>query len=181
METLIEKVNEKFVFKKVITFKESQISSVVDLWCNEEKINATLTSDTLTFAGEIACSVIYCDLENSLDNLALKNSRFTVLSWSYTLISDNQIEIQAEISLLADIYQHDEFACVSEVIDLEKNIENNESIIIYYSSDEEEVWEVAKRFATPIQILKDQNDITEDIISSQSVLVISRAWGDKDE
>ena len=110
-----------------------------------------------------------------LDNLALKNSRFTVLSWSYTLISDNQIEIQAEISLLADIYQHDEFACVSEVIDLEKNIENNESIIIYYSSDEEEVWEVAKRFATPIQILKDQNDITEDIISSQSVLVISRA------
>lgn len=192
-DKLIEKLNEKFVFKKVITFKESQISSVVDLWCNEEKINATLTSDTLTFTGEIACSVIYCDLENSveygnvgvefefnkkiglLDNLALKNSRFTVLSWSYTLISDNQIEIQAEISLLADIYQHDEFACVSEVIDLEKNIENNESIIIYYSSDEEEVWEVAKRFATPIQILKNQNDITEDIISSQSVLVISRA------
>ncbi len=196
---LEETLTEKFVFKKNINLNETQILSVIDFWGQENKIDASINGDEANFCGNIDGSLLFINVDNSPEyhnvkidfdfckkfNENLTNtifeSEFFINNCSYRLVSDNQIEIQIEVIINAEIYKKVEIDVLKEVIDLEKPVDNNESIIIYYSTDEEDVWSVAKRFSTPLQVFKEQNNLVEDTIDSQSVLVISRMWGNKDE
>ena len=191
LNKLVETIHERVVVKKNLVLNDNQISSIVDLWCCEDKIDGLLENECLKISGVIESSILYCDMDNNPEqknakleyelnkkitnsNLKIKNINQKIQTCSYTLISENQIEIQAEIYIFAEIYEECESDCVSDLIENNEALGIDDSIIIYYCDEEETVWNVAKRFSTPVSSLMEQNGLSDDLISSQSILVISR-------
>ena len=189
---LSEKIAERIIVKKNLTFNDNHISSVINSWCKEDNIKGNLEEDTLKLSGSVECSVLFCNIDNipeykgvKLDyefnkkvninnNQIVSSIEQKIIGCSYTLISENQIELQIEMYVFAEIYEKHSCEFVVELIDNENPLVCDDSIIIYYCEKDELVWDIAKRFSAPVRLLKEQNNIAEDHAVSQSVLVISR-------
>ena len=196
LNKLVETINERIVIKKTVSLNDNHISSVADLWCKEVSVDGIIENGDLKLSGLIECSMLFCNVDNvpehkdfKLDyefskkindnsNLFVSNLEQRITSCSYTLISNNQVEIQAEACVCAEIYEKHVCECVCDVVENESVKDCDDSIIIYYCENDESVWNIAKRFLTPLNTLKEQNNLTDEFVSSNSVLVITRMWGD---
>jgi len=195
IDRLVDTINDKVVIKKTLTLNESQISSMIDLWCNEVKISSMLNDENIKLSGNIECLMLFCNIDNIPEYKEFKfdyefNKKVTnndkenyvaashrIISSSYTLLSDNQVEVQIELQIFAEIFEKIECEFICDLLENDKPIECDDSIIIYFCDKEESTWNIAKKFLTPVKLLIEQNEINDDIVSSQSVLVISRMWG----
>lgn len=189
----LDLTNDKIIVKKTCTLNESSISEIIDLWSTINLGKSKIDNKEFTITGNVNASLLYLKNDNSPDLLDIKfdfdykklvnikdREKLKIIpniiptNYSYTVLSSNQIELHIELSIETEMFNEYECEYVNEVEISDEKLISEESIIIYYCSEDENVWDISKRFSTQIQKLKDQNNLTDDIVNSQSVLIIPR-------
>lgn len=184
---------DRFIVKKTLEFTDGAIGSVIDMWCdikgssckfegNTLKINGTMLVNLLTYdcEGVPNCFERPIDFEYTYkteENLQNPEAAYeiTVSHCSYTITGENTVSVAAEPQITVSIY--DNVRC-DVIVDVQKD-ENSEnancrksSIVLYFASKGEKLWDIARRFNSSVEEIKELNAVSEDILSTPQKFII---------
>jgi hypothetical protein len=98
-----------------------------------------------------------------------------VINTTYSMSSDNRVELRAALRLNGCLYQVRSVEVIKEITineDAPKNRDNEYALKLYYAEENEVVWDIAKRYNTGAQAIITENDMESDRISSPAMLLI---------
>ncbi len=194
LEAVPQVVNSVCVVKNALVSQDEEIDCIFDAWCtlknsvartdNENNININGTADYIVFARNKSGAPIFLDKEDNftvtipVGNLTQDSQveiNLTPISCSYNLASDNSVEVKSEIKVSG---------CVRNVMNIEgirdisvdedepvhKN--NNYALKIYYTEENEDLWDIAKKYGTSVSAIIEENEIENDTISGSKMILI---------
>ena len=191
-EKIVSRVNEKFICKKVLEFSDNSIGSVIDIWSDAGPSTVKCVESKVTMNGSVNIGVLGYDTEDTpvfyeknIDyeysfDLDTPPTKFRCIpdvktnNISYNLLDAGRLEIRADLIMNAVIYDEISNNVVTSVeIETEKEKQNNSlPLILYYSTEGEEIWDIAKQYNASPEDISKLNDISGDIIENDKVLLI---------
>jgi len=185
-------LNERFICKKMLEFSENTFGSIIDIWCENKAGQTKLEDGNLSLSGTaVVCLLLYDGddqpqyFERSIDyeynnNLKEKfdssivDAEIIPTTCAYTVISENKLEVRVELSLSAAIFKNQ---IISVVLDSQIGTENTNQkkkapIIVYYASEKEDIWDIAKAYRSDCADIMSINELDDDILSTARVLLI---------
>ena len=179
---------ENVVFETSI-YDESNFT-VIDSWVNNIKISyekqsggygllITATFNTLIRNEDAVFSIIYREhtfeatIPTEGTECTAENIRANVLSISALHTQDSRIKFSADILLEADIYTIYKVSGFTDItVNNTESYDNSAKFIIYFAKQNEEIWSVAKENHTSVEIIKNINHLTEDILTEDKMLLL---------
>lgn len=98
-------------------------------------------------------------------------------SVSFTLVSENRIDIRYELSINTTIFGTEEHMVVTNIaIDEQRQKEkrNSPTVVLYFAKSGEKVWDIAKQYNTSQNSIKLANNAEFDEIEKDQMLIIPR-------
>ncbi len=191
-DKLSANVSENYSCKKGIEL-DFNINSVIDLWCSLQSCYTKFEEDKMLINGTLIAGMIICD-ENNIPLYIEKPIEFEykypfaqgkgvphcepeieIVSCSYTITSANKIELQAQISINAGIYEKKEISLIYDVnIDNNKPItkQKNGAMIIYFPEKEDTLWSVANKYSASVDEIAKINSLENQSLNSVKMLII---------
>ncbi len=192
IESIYNKFSELFVCKKTLEFSDGDIEKIIDHWCltsvagYKVEQNFVIISGTVNIcilAENVSGTVNYferpIDFEYRFDagklpqNIRLEPS-VAVANSSFAPAGQNALEIKIELSLTASIYKVKQMKLITDLTikeDKKCSSADDCSIIIYYATKGESVWNIAKKFgASPDEIMA-VNSVGEQIFDNTQLLI----------
>ena len=188
-------INNMCVIKSTLTSTDDEIDCIFDAWCNLKnisivpdmdekclKVNGTVTyiviaknidKNPVLIEKEESYSVSV-PVENISENLRI-NLKLIPVSCSYNLTSDNTIEIKAELKATGYINNIFVINGITEIIineDEPINKNNKYALKIYYTDENEDLWEIAKKYGTSVSAIIEENEIEDDTIAGNGMILI---------
>ncbi len=92
---------------------------------------------------------------------------------SYNVINENSVEINLNINAEGIVYDE---RIVSPVVDisLAEETEKKPSLTVYFADKGEELWNIAKKYGSSVEAIKEMNNLTDDIASKGTRLIIPK-------
>ena len=115
------------------------------------------------------------ELSSVSDNMRCE-ARAIVLGNSFTMISDDKIEIKTEMDFNVIVYSRLRLSTVDTItVDEDQPIDTKDKspVVLYYADKGERVWDIARKYFTSAQIIKRNNDIDCDVLDENKMLLIS--------
>ena len=106
------------------------------------------------------------------------NPDIKLLSCDYSLVAPNKVDLRFDINILGEVVSNQSERCVSEIsIDYSssKKAEDIPALTIDYCDKGEEVWDIAKKYNTCPDAIKEENGIDCEIIDAHKVILIPSA------
>ncbi len=195
VETSSYPISSICVLKNTINPLDNEIDCIYDAWCTLK--NCSSHSDTdgqcININGTNSCIVLAKNLEGnpvllekeenfttsvSVENITKLSQaavKVTPLSCSYMLSSDNTIELKSELRVSGCVKNYETISCISDIIineDSPINKNNDYAIKIYYTSENEDLWEIAKKYGTSVSAIIEENEIEDDMITGGGMILI---------
>ncbi|MDR2073826.1 MAG: DUF3794 domain-containing protein [Oscillospiraceae bacterium] len=185
--------NDSFVCKETIEFPENKILKVIDIWNDRSKVNLELQNEELFYVGTITMSILAVDVDSipfyaereveftkkAPEGLELNNSSpessLTLDSINFKISGDNRLDLKFEININTDFIGKNKINFITEVSADEtkpKNKETDTALTVYYADSGESIWEIAKRYNTTVNKIKDENEIDFDILENERAILI---------
>ena len=183
-ETIVEKAN--------VDFTDTSISKVVDVWV--EKGNVVCSGDSqASLNGKYNVCILAVDTENSFVytertmeythaiQIGSDFSKLTCyasaecISVGFRFCSEKRIEVRTELLVTGEIYDDRSVYVVSAVKADENNLRRKDdsvSLILYFASAGEDVWGIARDYCTGVSRVREENELSEDILTSDRMLMI---------
>lgn len=165
-----------------LTFEDEIMAEIIDVALSVQ--NAYIKSGNLIFEfmytvtyydanGSICCKEGMTELSLQLDAQEVQGiAGANLLSYDYLLQSANALELRINMEYNACLYS----ACqISYLTDIElKEAQEAESpvLTVYFASDNETVWDIAKKFRTDSSLIMKENELTSEEIKSRRILLI---------
>ena len=89
----------------------------------------------------------------------------------------NLIEIKAEMQCYLTVYRKETIEIITELrLDTEHPLGDHSKcgLVVYFGEKGERLWDIARRYATSVSVLKQLNDLGEDVLNEKKLLLISR-------
>lgn len=171
---------------------DNSITRVVDLWCDGISSICSSGSGVLNIKGKLTLclfaldgdGVPFCcekavdfsaELECPDDGLTYTaRTDISVPSPSYRITGDNCIEIKADVIISAAVYGEGSIRCITSVsTDEDKRKQRDEAaaLTIYYADEGESLWDIARRYCTSVEAIRNENKITGDTASRGMMLI----------
>lgn len=185
-------ISESFSTKSVIEYNEGTVEKVYDIWCTvgntAEKPEGS--SDGINISGMLMISAL---IRNSEGNPVLieKETAFdhTIpgeesdklniyikpCGCSYSISSDNKIEVTADLIICGKKYGTSEISGVSEIKilgDTVKSRDGNYSVKLYFCSEGENIWDIAKKYSTSVEEVMRENNLYDEKVNENCMLLI---------
>ena len=168
----------------------ADLTTVVDVWCEQRSVKATAQDNQLIISGTLAAYVLY---EDGSGALSLKESEsqyqiiepigevsnvkcepvMTVTGCDYRIL-ENGLEIRADMHARAVVFECMNEKVIDDITLGEETPNNAHSLFIYYAAQGERLWDIARKFKTTVSSIMQENDLSEDSIVSNKALLI---WG----
>lgn len=166
-----------------------------DLHCQVRNINMQLLSDTnrIRVSGMLCCSLlagdaegtpmllekeeafeVYTDSDTPVDNAVLQ-AEVTPTDCTYHLSSDGRISVQATLMLRGCLCPSARHVCLSGLtVDGENKLvrDGDYALKLYYGVEHENVWDIAKRCRTSVGAIMEENDLTNEQLTTAGMLFI---------
>ncbi len=193
----IEKISnyftDNFICKNKIEVNNGTIGTVIDLWCDPMVNSCRIDGENLVAFGTMQICILAYDsesnpayFERSVDfeykhpipecnSLMRCKTDITLNNVSYTILSNQSIEISAELNVNATVYTCKKMSIVNEVEISEKKSKNSSAdtaMIIYYAEDGEKVWDIARKYNSSPDEIIEINSITDGILACGKPLLI---------
>lgn len=188
---IIDEICEVYICKKKIDFSDGDICGIVDLWCDCIIHNCHTTDSSVIIGGAVNVSMICensageinfferpIDFEYRYDAGELPQKvhcvpKVCVLNSGYSISGDNSLDIRVELQINASVYEDKILDVLSDIKIGDKCtlVNSDYSMIIYYASCGETVWDIAKRFNTSPYEICNINEIS-DVLESDKTLLI---------
>lgn len=189
-ERVCDSVTEPFSVKKTLDIPASPTSKIVDMWCYSTPLGCTSDDNAVTVKGNVTFCLIIRDSAGEpsyYERVYDFDSRMTaalperyelkcavdVMSCSGVITADG-VEVKSELQISADVIEQILQRVVTEAqLGEEKQRRHSaSSIIVYFASDGERLWDVARRYSTSPDAVASVNSLTGDIIPTGKTLVI---------
>ncbi len=192
---IIENVNANFSCKKNIEFSESALSAITDMWCDVQTKTVNFCDEEMKISGVVTAYIVAQDkdlipvfYEKQIDfeyshpikcEGELKSSpEVTATGMSYTLSSENSMELRIELNVCAAIYKCSSLPLITNIIiDDNKPVDKNDNgaMTVYFASTGERLWDIARRYFANLEEIKQINDIYDDIVDDDKMILIPTA------
>ena len=95
-------------------------------------------------------------------------------SISYSVSGANNVDIKINFDIYAALYSCQRYDMVTDVMgDESKAIDKDTaSLTVYYASEGEKIWDIARKYHTSLNMIKNENDLLEDTLKSDCMLLI---------
>lgn len=170
-------------------------SKIYYMWCTPKNVNAVILSGenklslsgmlTYTMAAQDSTEmiimpdkdeafeeVIELDSENAGDSAS---AEITVSAVSYNISTDNVLTAKAEINAEISLFSSSSVKALSDIAvdgSVKKVRDGDYAIKLYYGTENEDVWEIAKRYSTSVDAIIEENELDSDKLSQSGMLII---------
>ncbi|MDR1364594.1 MAG: DUF3794 domain-containing protein [Oscillospiraceae bacterium] len=189
-----------FTHKYVIDI-DNKISKILDVWSDDVRVSYN-QNDGSGISAKIEISILALDsdfspiylereiefkketpvnlgklLSSTNENSDFSNKIFLKPEISLInsrLTSENQINISFEINIISNVFNDIKISNVSEITADESRIRSKDdsALTVYYASKGEKIWDIARRYGTTIDKIKDENEIDYNTLSENKILLI---------
>ena len=174
---------------------ESMPVNIYDLWCVPKNINTRLLADekriivsgmlTYTTAGKDSSGLIaMTDKEEAFEESfeldefcpdGKASAEVSVKNVSYNITSENTLVVKAEIRAEISVCTASSIKAISEVnVDdsVKKVRDGDYALKLYYGVENEEIWDIAKRYSTSVDAIMEENDLYSERLEQNGMLLI---------
>lgn len=188
---ITENVNQSFNCKKNFEFPEGAISKVADMWCEARADSVKFVDNAMRVCGTVTAYIIAGDHDNipmfyekaidfeythPMDTLGeFKCSpEITVTGANYTLTGECNMELRIDLNICASVYKCSNVPLITEIKVNDKPVQktNSGAMTVYFASTGERIWDIARRYFADVEELKQINEISDDILTSDKMILV---------
>lgn len=186
---------ETFRNNAKISEGENVPQTVYSMWCVPKNINSRFSDDgkkiiisgmlTYTMAAKDSAGMIVMPdkdeaFEETLDidgdfSGAFITADIDIIGVSYNISSDNILMAKADISARISVYTSSSIRALSDIsIDegTKKQRDGDYAIKLYYGVENEDIWDIAKRYSTCVSAVMEENELANDRLENGGMLLI---------
>ncbi len=192
MEQLSEIVRDNFSHKDTVNLSDANVSKLIDAWSDTCSVNPHFEEENIVFK----CKMNICILALDNENIPMYIERILEFEHSKpfdsnpsemvceikmlpgaincSLMGSNSIEIKINPELFGEIYVSKKQDMVISVMTDETSAvpKDDASLTVYYASAGEDIWDIARKYYTCAEMIKRENDISEDKVKNSGMLLI---------
>lgn len=193
LSSLLDKIEETYTLKSSIELGDPGITELIDAGGDITNVKCFIKEGQINFEGKINVCILAKDGEEvpfyaerlvefehgyrlkGEANSAFCEDNVTLRSCECRLIGRNTIEMIAELQVNANVYADNKYMSITDIfVDGEKPKEKDKktAITLYYAEPGEELWDIARRYCTSVEKIKEENDIEEDKLQDRNMLFI---------
>lgn len=178
--------------KSTIDFSSQAVNQVIDVWCNKVTSGVNIDKDNANGNSNLGLSIIFIDEndkiqynEKNIDydfSFKLKDEYETLNCESvvqiekleFNKIGKDKIELKIQARIFVTAYAiQNKRVCMDISVNEEKiKTTDNTALTVYFSSKDEKVWDIARRYNTTVNAINEENDIHGDTVQQDSMLII---------
>ena len=94
----------------------------------------------------------------------------------FIILGDNEIEVDLNIRITLSVFDVRKQDVISEIAVREETTEQllKTPLVLYYGTKGESLWEIAKKYLVPLDVVMTSNGLTQDILERDTMLFIGR-------
>ena len=186
-------ISETFRIKSSLTKPDSVLTRVYAAWAEPSGI--ALSADPAQETGAVLSGVLHCCVlaaDEADHPLMLEQDEpvtwalpsvsaeqelppVTVRSCTYTLSGSDTVSLQAELAVSGTVLKQGTCRLLTEVsVDSSERLpaEDDYALRLYFGQPEESLWDIAKRYHTAPDAVREENALAEDTLGAAQMLLI---------
>lgn len=188
-----QNIDSSFSVNGTIEFTEFNISRVIDIWSDVSSINGKYENGEILFEGKMNVCILAIDLEETpfyieriidvrhkkpLDSDCeeiIVESEICPTAIGYRITGSGSIEVKADINLNATVYtckKHNTISGATASETQPQTKDSNAALTIYFAEPGETIWDIARKYYTYEDAIKEENDISEEVINQSRMILI---------
>lgn len=169
----------------------SDVSSVLHIWCSDltgkmkgkgDKAEANCSAvlcilytdgkGTPTYAEKNADFTVSCKLKESYENLKCDfDIQMRDIEWKIT--AKDKLEVKMKTGVIYNIYACESVRAVKDIKVLaEKKNADDAALTLYFGSEGEDLWEIAKKYNTTKAAIQNENALQGDVTEKDGMILI---------
>ncbi|MBR4762303.1 MAG: DUF3794 domain-containing protein, partial [Clostridia bacterium] len=183
-------VNDTFNCRRETELPEA-VSRICDIWCEVRESTAEFEGDCLIAKGNATANIIAFDdsgapvfYEKGIDfeyrfKLPRESANFkgepqvSVLSVSYTIQSENRMEIRAEMAIHAVVFESKTLSVINDIqVDTGAAAGERAAMTVYFAEAGESVWDISRKYLASVDEVKRINGIESDKLSERRTVLV---------
>lgn len=187
--------DESFRHSAKISEGDSVPQTIYSMWCTPKNINTRLSDDgssviisgMLTYsmaARDNAGMIVMPDKDEAFeetiklpDNIAgcTVAAEISIRDVSYNISSEGILSAKSDISAKISVYSCSSINALTDIsVDesVKKQRDGDYAIKLYFGIENEEVWDIAKRYSTSVNAVIEENDLSGDRLENGGMLLI---------
>lgn len=187
----IKGIREEVFKKKHVITVEDEISKILDIWCEQDNVQPTCDKGKINYRlrctvcmlyvgsdGRIRCTEKQMDYNNVVETDDVQSFKCETTSrtelWEYRITDKNTVEISVETPTTTLLYTKNIVKRVSAAIipDDSQSFETTPRLLVYYASQGERMWDIAKGHRALLSDIRAQNDLYDDVVNEAGPIII---------
>lgn len=195
IEQLVRSVNESHICKITLPVMQNEVSCVYDISCEYIYESCKIENGSVYIVGNLLASALALD-SDSMPIMLEKNTPceikleafvepdggsvtfspyIAIESVSYNITAEREVEVRAEVAVCGCVFKNGEYKLIKEInIDETRKKEKDTSISLrlYFASENEDIWEIAKRYGTSMEAIMAENSLDERVVKEKCMLLV---------
>lgn len=186
-------VSDNCISKNSIELSSSGILKVLDLWSEQCVCKTLIENGQIVVAGKVNICILATDQEQNpfytertldftypvtvngdLSNLVVQ-ANAKVVSISYRLNGANNMEVRLDVKINAFVFENKQIRVVTNASANEEHLrikDKNIALTLYYTDENEQIWNIARNYCVSSENIKIENDLTEETVPSGKMILI---------
>ncbi len=145
------------------------ISEVLDLTVQQGFDNSV---EITAFISDENGSIYAVNSRHRLDLPQAEEISLSIVSFDYVIVSDNEIEVRLNLNYKALEFTPESLNVINDIKILNSEPSQTPALAVYFADSGEELWNIAKKFKTSVELIKKENELNKDIVDVKRVLII---------
>lgn len=116
--------------------------------------------------------LVYLSQRKEIETESFSASAIYVKSFDYVINSENEIGVRYLLEFNAVKFEEHTFSVVSDIQIADTEVADSPALVVYFADENEQLWDIAKKFRTSVDLIKAENELKEDVLNSKRILLI---------
>lgn len=191
LKSIFEKFSDTYLCKGSVEISGTAVKSIEDIFCNGLNYTVSLSGNEMLISGKANVSFLAVNSEDELQSfdreLDFQYKRATTLGENfsancnvtptgidYILSAENKLDIRIETEISGLIFDASKKQIISDIScdEAKKKKKRSAALTIYFAQQGEEIWEIARRYNTRVDLICAENNINSDCVEQNQKLYI---------
>ena len=94
-----------------------------------------------------------------------------IKSYDFNIVSDCSVDVNLNYEIISAVAVQEEIRVLSDIL-CDDNVVKAPALTLYFAKTGERLWDIAKSFSSDIDLIKKENELTDDKLESNKIIVI---------
>ena len=112
---------------------------------------------------------------NGITDSSILETTVCIISCSYNLSSADSVAIKADLKIHGNLYSSSVIDIITDLnIDetIKKQHDGDYAVKLYYGIEDEDIWEIAKKYSSSVSAIMDENELTNERLTQNGMIII---------